>query len=434
MNTLAQLHSGELKGTKELKLSCNLIEFPKEIFSLCDTLEVLDLSQNCLSGLPEDFGKLSKLKIAFFSDNLFKEVPKVLYDCKNLSMIGFKSNHIEIVPENALPPSTRWLILTNNKIKKLPASIGECLPLQKVALAGNLLTDLPAEMANCKNLELLRISANQFKDLPGFLLRLPKLSWLAFSGNPFSHMPEGLHKLESVDWTEFEVLDKLGAGASGDIYKASWKNNKEVAIKIFKGEVTSDGFPEDELNATIAAGLHPNLVTLLGEVKNHPEKKQGLVMDLIPSSFYNLGMPPSLNTCSRDTFKAGTTFSIKSILKIVTAIASTTKHLHERGILHGDLYAHNTLIDKDANTIMGDFGAASFFESSDRNANALTKIESRALGCLLDDLLQRVESSEKDSNTLVRLSNLRNDLMNQNLNLRITIKQALSKLQKLSKD
>ncbi|PBQ32832.1 protein kinase [Sphingobacteriaceae bacterium] len=429
MQTLNQLVSGELKGIKELKLSCNLIEFPKEIFSLSDTLEVLDLSQNKLSELPSDFGRLQKLKIVFFSDNLFTQLPEVLFDCRELSMIGFKSNLIEDVPENALPPSTRWLILTNNKIKKLPASIGKCLPLQKVALAGNQLKSLPDEMANCKNLELLRISANQFTELPGFLLQLPRLSWLAFSGNPFSHTPEGIQKLNAIDWNEFEVVDKLGEGASGDIYKAVWKtqaSNKEVAIKVFKGEVTSDGFPEDELEATVAAGIHPNLVTLLGELKSHPDKKQGLVMDLIPPSFYNLGLPPSRDTCSRDTFKPGTVFSVETILKIVTAIASTTSHLHARGILHGDLYAHNTLIDKDVNTLMGDFGAASFFQKEDKNADALRMIESRALGCLLDDLLHHC--TDKDSFILETLKVLRSDLMNEDLHLRISVAQAVERL------
>ena len=32
--------------------------------------------------------------------------------------------------------------------------------------------------------------------------------------------------------------------------------------------------------------------------------------------------------------------------------------------MHGDLYAHNTLIDKDANSLMGDFGAASFYDKT----------------------------------------------------------------------
>jgi len=35
--TLTQLESGVLEGTKQLKLSCNLTTFPKAIFNLADT-------------------------------------------------------------------------------------------------------------------------------------------------------------------------------------------------------------------------------------------------------------------------------------------------------------------------------------------------------------------------------------------------------------
>jgi len=284
-------------------------------------------------------------------------------------------------------------------------------------------------MANCRNLELLRISANQFKELPGFLLELPKLSWLAFAGNPFSHIPLDIEKLNLLDWNEFEIREKLGEGASGDIYKALWKNeNKEVAIKVFKGEVTSDGFPEDELQAAIVAGVHPHLVTLLGEIKNHPEQKQGLVMALIPESFYNLGLPPSLETCSRDTFAAGTTFSLNQILKIITSVASATKHLHEHGILHGDLYAHNTLIERNANTLIGDFGAASFFRNSDPHALALQRIESRALGCLLDDLLMHVSLKETRTLFFDALELLRDNLMSENPVSRWLVSEASDEL------
>jgi Leucine-rich repeat (LRR) protein len=53
MQTIQQLLSGELIGTKHLKLSCNLTEFPLEILELADTLELLDLSFNKLKDLPE---------------------------------------------------------------------------------------------------------------------------------------------------------------------------------------------------------------------------------------------------------------------------------------------------------------------------------------------------------------------------------------------
>lgn len=425
MQTLNQLVSGNLKGITHIKLSEALTQFPSELFSLAETLEVLDLSQNRLSHLPDDFGRFSKLRIAFFSDNLFTEFPYVLKDCKQLSMIGFKSNQIKFIPENALPRTTRWLILTNNKISKLPKSIGACLLLQKVALAGNQLTELPSEMANCRNLELLRISANKMTAFPDLLLQLPKLAWLAFSGNPFSHVPRNVGEPEILDWNEFKILEILGQGASGDIYKASSKNNaphnKEVAIKVFKGEVTSDGFPEDEMLASMAAGIHPNLVTLLGKVKNHPQHKKGIVMSLIPPSFTNLGMPPSLESCSRDTFKPGTSFTSGDILKIARAVASIAKHLHALGINHGDLYAHNTLITKEADTLIGDFGAASFYDTDTVNAVKIEKIESRALGCLLDDLLTFVTEDETDLTK--KLTDFKNELMQESVELRPTFKE-----------
>ncbi len=390
MHTLEQLNSGALKGTKQLKLSCGLTQFPEEIFSLSETLELLDLSGNRLSSLPHNFGTLSKLKIAFFSDNYFTELPKVLADCKQLDMIGFKSNQIELVAENSLPLTIRWLILTNNRIKQLPKSMGNYLRLQKVALAGNQLIDLTIEMANCKNLELLRISANLLTTLPVWLLKLPKLSWLAFAGNPFCKTPHITFEPNLVDWNDFEILKLLGEGASGHIYKAKttrFELDKQVAIKVFKGDVTSDGFPEDEMRTFVAAGSHRHIVGLLGKITNHPEKKQALVMKLIPEGFFNLGLPPSFITCSRDTFNEGTAFSALQILSVAKSVASAIAHLHNKGITHGDLYAHNTLIDKENKTLIGDFGAASFFEKNSEYAKYLQQIESRAFGCLLEDLL-----------------------------------------------
>lgn len=62
MQTLAQLRSGELQGITRLTLAESLTVFPEEIFNLADTLEILDLSNNCLSSLPEDISRLTKLK------------------------------------------------------------------------------------------------------------------------------------------------------------------------------------------------------------------------------------------------------------------------------------------------------------------------------------------------------------------------------------
>ena len=67
MQTLEQLKTGQLVGIKQLKLAEGLTEFPMEILELADTLEVLDLSGNALSELPQELEKLTKLKIIFAS-------------------------------------------------------------------------------------------------------------------------------------------------------------------------------------------------------------------------------------------------------------------------------------------------------------------------------------------------------------------------------
>jgi Protein tyrosine and serine/threonine kinase/Leucine rich repeat/Leucine Rich Repeat len=431
MQTLLQLQNGELKGATSLTLSEGLTHFPEEIFELADTLEKLDLSYNNLSALPPDFGRLKKLKVFFCSENPFTVLPEVLADCPLLDIAGFKANNINTVPAKSLNPNLRWLILTNNNIAELPAEIGNCKRMQKLMLAGNQLTTLPRELSNCRNLELLRISANRLSELPQWLLQIPGLSWLAFSGNPFCTIP-AVQPLDLIHWDELELNGHLGEGASGIISKASWRNataREEVAIKIFKGAVTSDGSPEDEMNTCIAADVHPGLVQLVGQIKGHPEDKKGLVMGLIPPSFYNLGLPPSLQSCTRDVFRDTLTLSVWQIVKIAGTIASVAVQLHDRGIMHSDMYAHNTLIDDEANTLFGDFGAACFYDKNDSDlAPALERLEVRAFGCLLDDLLSL--SNEQSNDTLAKLGIIRDACMVQDVLARPGFRYLDDELQK----
>jgi len=393
MHSLEDLTSGKLKGFKELRLHCNLKEFPEEIITLADTLEFLDLSDNQISELPDNIIQLKKLKIIFFERNHFTELPAILGKLPLLEMIGFKSNKITTIPENAFPKKLRWLVLTNNQIKKLPKSIGDCQYLQKFTFAGNHVETLPSEMSRCKNLELFRVSVNRLKELPAWLFELPKLSWIGFGGNPLSYQFKLKNDLASYDWKDFMTNEVLGKGASGIISKANWvSKEKEVAVKIFKGSMTSDGLPEDEMKISIGAGYHKNLIPILGKINNHPENKQGLIMELIPTDFKNLGNPPNLQTCTRDTFNASTSFTFQQLLTIAKSITSVCCQLHEKGINHGDLYAHNILINN-TSCILGDFGAAAFYNTKSEIADNIQRIEVRALGCLLEDILHRVKEN-----------------------------------------
>ena len=392
MHTLDELRAGQLAGTQRLKLACGLQEFPREIFELADTLEILDLSGNQLSSLPDDLPRLHRLRVLFCSDNQFTELPAVLGQFAHLSMIGFKANQIAHVPASALPAALRWLILTDNRMEELPAEIGHCTHLQKLMLAGNRLRTLPPSLAACKRLELLRIAANQLTALPEFLLSLPRLTWLAYAGNPFCASLEAAAVGQvGIPWTELTVQHLLGEGASGMIYQAQWHQDthvQPVALKLFKGAVTSDGLPHCEMAASLQAGGHACLIPVQGRVAGHPDGAQGLVMGLVEPGFGNLAGPPSLASCTRDVYAAATTFDLPSVIQMALGMASAARHLHEQGLMHGDLYAHNMLHNGKGVVLLGDFGAASFVALQNRpQARSLQRLEVRAFGCLLEELL-----------------------------------------------
>lgn len=405
MHTLAQLRAGELQGITRLQLREGLTTFPQEIFELADSLEILDLSGNQLTALPDDLPRLQRLQVIFCSDNPFTDLPEVLGQCPQLTMVGFKANRIRHVSAKALPPRLRWLILTDNQIDALPDELGRCTALQKLMLAGNRLRHLPESMAALQQLELLRISANQFTVLPAWLLKLPRLSWLAFAGNPFCADREAAALKQAagraIDWADLQIKQLLGEGASGLIYRADWHQSQprdaqaftQIAVKVFKGDLTSDGLPVSEMAASLHAGEHPHLVAVHAPVTGHPDGQQALAMPWVAPHFQNLAGPPSLASCTRDVYPADTRFTTTALLRLAHGVATAALHLHQRGLTHGDLYAHNILCTAEGQALLSDFGAAGFLDLGHVDqAQAIQRLEVRAFGLLLAELLQHLET------------------------------------------
>ncbi|MFM2587478.1 leucine-rich repeat-containing protein kinase family protein [Vibrio sp. TBV020] len=410
MHTVEQLIQGELKGIHRLKLSEQLTELPSEILSLADSLEILDLSGNQLTDLPDWLADLPKLKIVFASNNCFTHLPDVLGRCPELDMIGFKGNQIVTVSEQSLSPKLRWLILTDNQIETLPESLGNCTPMRKLALAGNKIRTLPHSFSKLVNLELVRLSANQLDVFPEVLLELPKLAWMAFAGNPFCERLTLTDSVPQVSSSAYSTNQVLGQGASGVISHADWLDSSfdfppHVAIKVFKGEVTSDGYPQDELQACLQTGHHTNLVKSIAQV-NEPDYL-ALVMELIPDNFYNLGLPPTLETCSRDVFHPDFELSVEQITHIVNQMMDVFEHMHSNKVCHGDLYAHNVLVNESGEMIFGDFGAASVYGYLDEPLQrGIRQVEARALAHFIDDLLSVCKPREKQTAAYQSLRNL----------------------------
>ncbi|MFJ4376156.1 leucine-rich repeat-containing protein kinase family protein [Pseudomonas japonica] len=390
MHSLEDLKAGRLAGTVRLDLACGLEHFPEQIFDLADSLEVLNLTGNALTTLPADLGRLHKLKVLFCSDNHLSDLPLGIGGCAQLQVVGVKSNRIRQVPAAALPPRLRSLVLTDNLVETLPEALGDCRELQKLMLAGNRLRELPQSLARCDKLELLRIAANRLEALPQWLLRLPNLAWLAYAGNPL-HGDLPAQECARIDWHAITLEQPLGQGASGIIHRARLQgHDAPVAVKLYKGDITSDGSPLLEMQACIAAGNHSQLIPLIGRVDNHPQGIAALVMELIDPAWFNLAGPPSLDSCTRDTYPADRQLDGAALQRLALGIASVAAHLHGRGISHGDLYGHNILCDEHGHSLLGDFGAASFHGADGRvEARLIERIEVRAFGVLLGELLER---------------------------------------------
>ena len=81
-----------------------------------------------------------------------------------------------------------------------------------------------------QELELVRLAANklQLESLPEWFWNLPKLSWLAVAGNIASINEEKQVKsaVNIIEWSDLIVLEKLGEGASGVIFKAKLQEKK----------------------------------------------------------------------------------------------------------------------------------------------------------------------------------------------------------------
>mmetsp|Transcript_39715 Transcript_39715/g.131437 ORF Transcript_39715/g.131437 Transcript_39715/m.131437 type:complete len:220 (+) Transcript_39715:255-914(+) len=149
-------------------------------------------------------------------------------------MLSFKSNRLTHIPEDALAPTIEWLILTDNLLEELPASIGCLKTLRKCMLTNNRLLALPDSLLQC--LELIRLADNRLSDLPRGFWQLPKLAWAGLAGNPLVARAAPLPPPRWVAPAELEVGEQIGAGGGGFVHRAVWsaQPDEPVALKLFR--------------------------------------------------------------------------------------------------------------------------------------------------------------------------------------------------------
>lgn len=425
MQTLESLRRGDLAGARRLDLpDAGLTELPEEIRSLAGSLELLNLSGNRLTGLPDWLSECQQLKIVFASSNPVTSLPPVLGSLPRLEVVGLRACGMREVPAEALPRSLRSLVLTDNAIGQLPGLIGELPALQKLMMTGNRLTSLPESLAGAHRLELLRLASNPLAVLPGWLASLPRLAWLAVAGTKAMSVETVQHAaLPQVPWELLAQNEWLGQGASGHIHRVSLladvggvgRAGDSLAMKQFKGPMTSDGRPGDEVLAHQACGAHPHLLSACASVSDVPDGDSGreteaemesealgsgcdsMLMPLLGPEMKPLAGPPSLSSCTRDQYgDASQGMALASALTLLRHVGGGLAHLHARGLLHGDFYAHNVLWNP-ANGVawLSDLGAAACLPASiEGGRSAWQALDVCAFGILVDEVLALVGAPE----------------------------------------
>jgi len=188
-----------LTNLKKLYLSTNrLITLPKGISKLTQ-LEELDLSANELIALPKEIGTLAKLTYLALNYNELSALPESIGQLADLNTLNLNHNELIKLPDSISKlTKLEQLTLNNNKLSALPKSIDQLADLKQLYLGDNKFTTLPEGILKLANLKELYLSDNKLTTLPEEISELNKLTILDLYGNEISQLPKSISQLTNL--------------------------------------------------------------------------------------------------------------------------------------------------------------------------------------------------------------------------------------------
>src|SRR5579863_2372937 len=161
----------------------------------------------------------------------------------------------------------------------------------------------------------------------------------------------------------YEILQKLGAGGMGDVYRArDIRLDREVAIKTLSPDrcSQSDALSRFEQEARSASALnHPNIVTIYET--GHENGTHYIAMELVNSETVR-------------SLLAGGSIPFRKSVAIAAQIADGLAKAHEVGLIHRDLKPENLMVSQDGTAKVLDFGLAKLLKPDRGSSDSSTTI------------------------------------------------------------
>jgi len=144
------------------------------------------------------------------------------------------------------------------------------------------------------------------------------------------------------------LLEKLGAGGMGQVYKAYHPGmDRIVAIKVIlaKGKIAEESVRRFEREVKAAAKLsHPNIITVYDA--GNANGRHFMVMELVKGQDLNIIL-----------HRKGT-LGVSETINYIKQVARGLAFAHENGVIHRDIKPANLLLDTNGNVKLLDMGLA----------------------------------------------------------------------------